>query len=116
LKQYFLADSPLPTPQFFISHIWGKQMSDFTSQPPSKKVPPSGTFFRGGMMPVPEERGNSVGLIVFDLKSLKLSIADGKAIETLLLDTLYKELARRGIKLETKKAANLGNTLGISIE
>ena len=90
-------------------------MADFASQPPSKRAAPLGTLFRGGMMPA--TGGSSAGLIVFDLRGLKLPITEGKAIEQVLREVLFKELTNRGVKLDNRSAIDLSNTIfGIAID
>jgi hypothetical protein len=89
-------------------------MSEFASQPPSQKAAPVGTFFRGGMMPAAPSK--NVGLIVFDLRSLNLPVAEGQAIEKELREHLFKELDKRGLT-KNRSAIDLSNTVfGIAIE
>jgi len=89
-------------------------MSEFASQPPSKKAAPVGSFFRGGMMPAAPT--NKTALIVFDLRSLDLPAAEGRAIEQALRNVLFQELSRRGLT-ENRSAVELSTAVfGIAID
>ncbi len=89
-------------------------MSKFASQPPSEKSPPVGQFFRGGMMPATPS--NNTGLILFDLRSLKLPVSEGKAIEQELRDFLFQVLTKRGV-LRNRSAVDLSTSIfGIAID
>lgn len=66
---------------------------------------------------MPATGGTSAGLIVFDLRSLKLSISDGQAIELALRNALFQELTNRGVALTNRSAIDLSNAVfGIAIE
>lgn len=89
-------------------------MATFASQSPSQKAPPVGHLFRGGMMPAAPN--DHAALIIFDLRSLKLPAAEGKAIEEVLRDALEQELTKRGC-LKNRSAIDLSSSVsGISIE
>ncbi len=89
-------------------------MSDFVSQPPSQKAPPVGAFFRGGMMPA--TGSNVTTLIVFDLRSLRLPIAEGQAIEKELRATLTQELAKRNLTTNRTATDLTGAVFGIAVD
>ncbi|GEM_PF-4533853 len=89
-------------------------MPEFASQPPSKKAAPVGTFFRGGMMPAAPI--SHTGLIIFDLRGLRLPAAEGKAIEQKLRDALFEELSKRGLT-QNRSAVDLSSAVfGIAVE
>ncbi len=56
------------------------------------------------------------GLIIYDLRSLNLSIADGQAIESLLRKALFDELDRRGVS-QNRGAIDLSGAVhGVAID
>lgn len=88
-------------------------MSQFASQPPSKKEMPAGKLFCGGMMPVPTEHA---AMIVIDIRNLKLSHEEGKKLQTTLLACLYAELEKR-VDLSNRSVVDLSaSVLGVAIE
>lgn len=90
-------------------------MSEFASQPPSKRAQPLGTMFRGGMMPA--TGGSTAALIVFDLRNLRIPISEGQAIERALREVLFQELTNRGVSLENRSATDLSTAVfGIAID
>ncbi len=89
-------------------------MPDFASPPPSKKAAPVGSFFRGGMMPAAPN--DNAGLIIFDLRSLKLPVAEGRAIEQELRNVLFNELTKRGFA-QNRSAIDLSAAVfGVAID
>lgn len=89
-------------------------MSSFASQPPSRKAPPVGSFFRGGMMPAAPMKTSA--LILFDLRSLNLTLDEGKKIEQTLRDVLYTEIRKLG-KVEGRSAVDIGGAVfGVAID
>jgi hypothetical protein len=95
--------------------LWEGIMSQFASRPPSNKAEPLGAMFRGGMMPA--TGGSTAAFIVFDLRSLRIPIADGQAIEKVLRDVLFQELTNRGVQLTNRSATDLSNAVfGIGID
>ncbi|WP_052161452.1 hypothetical protein [Hoeflea sp. BAL378] len=90
-------------------------MSHFSSKPPSEAKPAPTGFFRGGLMPAAPL--DHASLIVFDIRSLKLSVAEGREIEGELREALFKMLASRKKGRADLSAADIGGTvLGIAIE
>lgn len=88
-------------------------MSHFSMLPPSDKRPVSG-LFQGGMEPV--GGGKVTHLIVFDLRSLRLPHAEGRAIESVLRDALEKELQKRGLLQNRSKVDISSSVFGIAID
>jgi hypothetical protein len=89
-------------------------MANFASQPPSQKVVPLGKLFRGGMMPATGQ--DVAALIVFDIRSLKLPAAEGKAIELAVRDFILKEIEKR-VPLTNRSAIDLSTSVfGIAID
>ena len=65
---------------------------------------------------MPAAPSNSAHLIIFDLRSLKISAADGQAIEQELRKHLYNELSKRGLT-QNRSAVDMGNAVfGIAID
>ncbi len=92
-------------------------MDDFVSQPPNKQLKPLSGFFIGGMMPATNQ--DLSALIVFDIRSVRLSVAEGKQLETKLREVLFSELAkiRKLHDLENRSAVDLSTSVfGIAIE
>ncbi|OCW55854.1 hypothetical protein [Hoeflea olei] len=90
-------------------------MPTFSSKPPSEAKPAPSGFFRGGMMPAAPM--DYASLIVFDIRALKLSVAEGRELERELRETLFKMLDGRTKTFADRSAADLGGTvLGIAID
>lgn len=88
-------------------------MTKFASTPPHQNTQTLG-LFRGGMMPASPT--SVTGLIVFDLRSLNLPVAEGKAIELALRAALEQELNNRGL-LQNRSAVDLSSAVfGIAID
>lgn len=65
---------------------------------------------------MPAAPTSHTGLIVFDLRSLKIPASEGKAIEQELRNALFQELAKRGLT-ENRSAVDLSTAVfGIAIE
>lgn len=83
-------------------------MANSASPPPSDSKLPTGEFFSGGMMPAAAV--NTASMIIFDLRSLKLSYADAQDIEKALRDTLTQELTNRNL-IQNRTATDLSGTI-----
>ena len=89
-------------------------MSKFVSQPPSSKPAPEGKYFTGGLQVV--QPTTTSGLIIYDLRSLNLPVADGQAIERVVREALFKELDRRGVS-QNRGAVDLSTAVhGVAID
>jgi hypothetical protein len=90
-------------------------MSEFISQPPSKKRNSIGKLFRGGMMPATPT--DMTALILIDIRSLKLSAQEGKKLEAAIREFLFQELERQKIDLKDRSAIDLSSSVfGVAIE
>ena len=90
-------------------------MSDFASLPPSKKKQAPEGFFQGGMMPATSQ--NIAALIVIDVRSLRLTAAQGKALEKNIREYAFKQLKKMKVNLSGRSALDLSTSVfGISIE
>ena len=88
-------------------------MNRFVSTPPSSKPAPEGEYFADGLQVA--KTANS-GLIIYDLRSLNLPVADGQAIEGLLRKALFDELDRRGVS-QNRGAIDLSTAVhGVAID
>lgn len=89
-------------------------MAHFSSQPPSKKVDPVKKFFRGGMMPASPK--DVAALIVIDIRSLNLSVKEGKEIEASIRDFVFEQLEKKRA-LKDRTAIDLSSSVfGIAID
>ena len=90
-------------------------MSDFVSIPPSKKRPPLKGFFQGGMMPATGQ--DVTALLILDLRSLKLTAAQGKKLEKEVREFVFDRLKKMKVDLSKRSAIDLSTSVfGISID
>jgi hypothetical protein len=103
---------------YYISNYWllkrRIRMSTFASKPPSKTSKHMGNFFRGGLMPgAPVDRA---ALLIFDIRNLKLSAAQGRQLEAAVREFIFAEL-RKHTDLSDRSAVDLSKSVfGIVIE
>jgi hypothetical protein len=94
---------------------WKSKMTDFASQPPSKKALPLKGFFQGGMMPATEQ--NITALIIMDLRSLRLTKEQGEKLEGEMREFLMTRLESMKVDLTDRSAISLSTAVrGIAIE
>ena len=90
-------------------------MTDFVSLPPSRKQPAPKGFFQGGMMPATSQ--DLAALILIDLRTLRLTAAQGKDLESEVREFVFERLRHRGVDLEGRSAIDLSaSVFGIAIE
>jgi hypothetical protein len=70
--------------------------------------------FKGGMMPVPTK---GLSMIILDIRSLKLSLAEGKKLEAEIRELLLQRLSKKVKNLKDLSIADLNSSvLGISFD
>ncbi len=90
-------------------------MTDFVSQPPSRKPVPLDGFFKGGMMPATEQ--NITALIILDIRNLRLTKDQGRQLEGEIREFMLKRLEYMKIDLKDRSAISLDTAVhGIAIE
>jgi hypothetical protein len=90
-------------------------MSDFASIPPSKKQPAPEGFFQGGLMPA--ERQNIAALLVIDIRSLRLTTAQGRKLEESVREHITHQLRGMKIDIANRSAIDLSSAVfGFAIE
>ena len=66
---------------------------------------------------MPATGSTSVGLIVFDIRSLRLPLSEGKAVEAELREALFDILRRHNVDLDNKSGIDLSEAVfGLAIE
>ena len=90
-------------------------MEDFFSLPPSKKRDAPEGFFQGGMMPATSQ--DLTAMILIDLRSLRLTAAQGKKLESEIREYLFERLKAMQVDLTDRSAIDLSTSVfGISVE
>lgn len=90
-------------------------MTEFASLPPSRRSPPPEGFFQGGMMPATAQ--DVAALIILDIRSLGLSVKQGRKLEQQIRDFAVKQLRAMKVDIADRSAIDLSTSVfGISIE
>jgi hypothetical protein len=90
-------------------------VADFVSIPPSKKRAAPEGFFQGGLMPATAQ--DITALIILDVRSLRLSSAQGRELEKSVREHVFKQLGAMKVNIQDRSAIDLSTAVfGLAIE